>query len=69
MPALTQKYQVTIPKHFRIAAGLRPGDEVEFSMKEENVVIKKKHRELPLEKWRGVLKGINTRKIMKDLRG
>ena len=69
MPTLTQKSQVTIPKQFRIAAGLRPGDEVEFSMKEENVVIRKKPKELQLEKWRGFLKGVNTRKIMKDLRG
>lgn len=69
MVTLTQKSQVTIPKQLRAAIGLHPGDEVEFCMEEDKVVLKKKPKELPFEKWKGYLKGVNTQKIMKDLRG
>ncbi len=69
MATLTQKSQVTIPKQFRVAVGLKPGDEVEFGIEKGAVVLKKKAKKLPFEKWKGYLKGIDSEKIMKELRG
>jgi AbrB family looped-hinge helix DNA binding protein len=36
---VTDKGQVTIPKHLRIAAGLGPGSEVSFSLEGSRIVI------------------------------
>ena len=36
---VTDKGQVTIPKHIRIAAGVAPGSEVSFSMEGSKIVI------------------------------
>ena len=36
---ITDKGQVTIPKHIRIAAGVRPGSEVVFSLEGGRIVI------------------------------
>ncbi len=69
MTALTQKSQVTIPKQFRIAFGLKPGDEVEFGVEENKLVVRKKLKKVPFEKWRGYLKGVDTKRIMQELRG
>ena len=38
---VTEKGQVTIPKHIRTAAGVSPGSEVAFSMQAGNIVISK----------------------------
>lgn len=69
MPTVTQKSQVTIPKQFRVAAGIRPGDEVEFSIENDKVVLKKKAKEIPFEKWRGYLGKLDVNKAMEKLRG
>lgn len=69
MTALTQKCQVTIPKQFRIAVGLMPGDEVEFAIENDKVVLKKKAKKIPFEKWRGCLGTFDTDSIMEELRG
>ncbi len=69
MATLTQKSQVTIPKQFRVAVGLKPGDEVEFEVENDKVVLKKKARKLPFEKWRGCLGSLDTNAIMDELRG
>ncbi len=69
MPTLTQKAQVTIPKQFRVAVGLEPGDEVEFGLEEEKLVLWKKPKKLPFEKWRGCLGTLDTNTIMDELRG
>jgi len=36
---VTDKGQVTIPKHLRIAAGVAPGSEVSFSLEGSKIVI------------------------------
>jgi AbrB family looped-hinge helix DNA binding protein len=36
---VTDKGQVTIPKHIRIAAGVAPGSEVSFSLEGSRIVI------------------------------
>jgi antitoxin PrlF len=36
---VTEKGQVTIPKHIRIAAGVAPGSEVTFSLEGSKIVI------------------------------
>jgi antitoxin PrlF len=36
---VTDKGQVTIPKHIRIAAGVAPGSEVSFSLQGSKIVI------------------------------
>jgi AbrB family looped-hinge helix DNA binding protein len=36
---VTEKGQVTIPKHIRIAAGVTPGSEVSFSLEGSRIVI------------------------------
>lgn len=36
---LTEKGQVTIPKHIRVAAGVGPGSEVTFSLEGSKIVI------------------------------
>ncbi len=68
MPSLTQKAQVTIPKHIRIVLGLRPGDEVEFDVEGSKIVLHKKRKKLPFEKWRGYLGHGRTDELMKELR-
>ena len=36
---VTEKGQVTIPKHIRVAAGVAPGSEVSFSLEGSKIVI------------------------------
>lgn len=36
---VSEKGQVTIPKHIRVAAGVAPGSEVSFSMEGSKIVI------------------------------
>lgn len=36
---VTEKGQVTIPKHIRVAAGVGPGSEVSFSLEGSKIVI------------------------------
>ncbi|MBI3034917.1 AbrB/MazE/SpoVT family DNA-binding domain-containing protein [Candidatus Woesearchaeota archaeon] len=68
MPSLTQKGQVTIPKKVRIALGLKPGDEVDFDMNDSKVVVIKKPKKLPFEKWRGCLGKYKTNELMGKIR-
>lgn len=68
MARLTQKSQVTIPKQFRAALGLKPGDEVEFTIEKGGVVLNKKHKKLPFEKWKGVLRGYTSKKFNEAFR-
>ena len=68
MTSLTQKSQVTVPKQIRIALGLRPGDEVEFDIKDGRAVLHKKAKKLPFEKWKGYLGRFKTDKLMEEIR-
>lgn len=36
---VTEKGQVTIPKHIRVAAGVTPGSEVSFSLEGSKIII------------------------------
>ncbi|TAK35694.1 MAG: AbrB/MazE/SpoVT family DNA-binding domain-containing protein [Chloroflexota bacterium] len=57
MPTITSKGQVTLPKEIRDALGLRPGTEVEFELREGQVIL---HKRVPVEalrKWQGYLRG------------
>ncbi len=68
MPTLTQKSQVTIPKQIREALGVGPGDEVEFGVNNSTVVLHKKKKKLPLDKWVGYLGRLKTDEVMAELR-
>ena len=68
MPTLTQKGQVTIPKEIRAVIGLKPGDEVDFDIDNSKVVVTKKFKKLPFEKWSGYLGRFKTDKLMEELR-
>lgn len=69
MTTLTQKSQVTIPKSIREMLGLKPGDDVEFTLEKGSILLNKKCKKLPFDKWKGYLKGVDTKKIMEELRG
>lgn len=68
MPSLTQKSQVTVPKQIRLLLGLKPGDEVEFGIEDDKVIVHKKRRKLPFEKWTGYLGRFKTRELIKEIR-
>lgn len=68
MTSLTQKSQVTIPKMVRMVLGLKPGDEVEFTIDNDTAVLHKKAKKLPFEKWRGIIKNYSTKKFMDEFR-
>lgn len=68
MPTLTQKSQVTVPKQTRMVLGLKPGDEVEFVIKDGTAVLHKKAKKLPIEKWLGFLGRERTDKLMEEIR-
>lgn len=70
MSRVTEKGQVTIPKEIREEMGIKKGDEVEFKEIGGEYLLKKRVKENPFEKWRGVAdteKTVEDR--MKDLRG
>ena len=68
MPNITQKGQVTIPKKVRTALGLKPGDEVDFDMNGSKVIVIKKPKKLPFDKWSGYLGQGKTDELMKEIR-
>ena len=45
MVKVSEKGQVTIPKEYRKKFGLKPGDEVEFSIEDDSLVVSKKATE------------------------
>jgi len=68
MVNLTQKSQVTVPKQIRIALGLGPGDEVDFDIENGKVVLHKKFKKLPFDKWKGYLGKFKTDRFMEEIR-
>jgi len=44
MSTITKKGQVTIPKPFRETLHIKEGDSLEFEMKDEMLILKKKER-------------------------
>jgi AbrB family looped-hinge helix DNA binding protein len=73
MPRLTQKGQVTIPRHIRLMLNIKTGDEVDFEMEKNKVVLKKKTAtDRNFEKYVGFLshlKGKRSDDIVEQLRG
>jgi len=69
MVKISEKGQITIPKEYREKFGLKPGDEVEFSIENDSLVVNKKATEF--EDYAGYLgeseKTVDER--MDDLRG
>jgi AbrB family looped-hinge helix DNA binding protein len=62
---VTQKGQVTIPQHIREEYGLLPHTEVEFIVKGDNVIIRKKEGTSRFQNIRGIVKGkFTTEEIM-----
>ncbi|MBK1625071.1 MULTISPECIES: AbrB/MazE/SpoVT family DNA-binding domain-containing protein [Hyphomicrobiales] len=78
---MTSKGQVTVPKHLRDLAGLRPGSEVRFSFEEGRVTLSRADAEERPGKTRGdraveaivgtrtVNRGLSTDEIMRLMRG
>ena len=70
---LTDKGQVTIPKHVRDGMGLRPGDEVEFvAVEGGGYRLRKVVRANPFSRYRGHLAGLAGRdpdRLVRELRG
>jgi AbrB family looped-hinge helix DNA binding protein len=69
---LTSKGQLTIPKKIRERLGLDEGDEVEFKEKREGVLLKKKPKRSPFDRYVGYLKrkkGLRSDEIIEALRG
>ncbi len=48
-----ERGQVTIPKDLRDRFGLKPETEVEFQVVDNSILLRKKPRELPLDRWKG----------------
>ena len=70
---LTEKGQVTIPRHVREGLGLRPGDEVEFVADGSSggYRLRKVLRTNPFTRYRGHLTGLAGRTpddLVRDLR-
>ena len=73
MPRVTQKGQVTIPRQIRLMLNINTGDEVNFELDRNNVVLKKKTTvDRNFEKYVGFLshlKGKTPEEIIDQLRG
>ncbi len=48
-----ERGQVTVPKRLRERFGLAPGEEVEFQVVNDQIVLKKAAPQLNLDKWKG----------------
>ena len=48
-----ERGQVTVPKRLRERFGLAPGEEVEFQVINDQIVLKKAAPKLNLDKWKG----------------
>jgi AbrB family looped-hinge helix DNA binding protein len=72
MPRITQKGQVTIPREIRNQFSFSPGTDVEFEVRDHEVVIVKSRKKNPFLKWLGK-GGKKTRKevdaLIDGLRG
>jgi AbrB family looped-hinge helix DNA binding protein len=71
MPALTQKGQITIPKKIRRYLRVERGDEINFEIENDQVVVKKIPQKAQFEKYIGYLKNKNGQtsdEIVENLR-
>lgn len=69
MTSVTEKGQVTIPKSIRNRAGIRPGDDLEFYIEDEEIKVRKTNSDNPFSNWKNKLDtGKSTDEIMEELR-
>jgi AbrB family looped-hinge helix DNA binding protein len=67
---LSEKGQVTIPKPLRVRLGIRAGQVLEVNEERGRLVMTKRARREPFDKYFGILKlGRRTDEILKELRG
>lgn len=67
---VSDKGQVTIPKKVRDALGIRPGDFVDFVVRDGELVGKRRVPEIPWDEVYGMLKTEKTTdEWMRELRG
>ena len=61
--------QVTLPKFVRDALGIEPGDRLEFEVRGNELVGRKKRTKANFDRFRGILAdGRSTDEIMRELR-
>ena len=66
---VSSKGQITIPKHVREALGIEPGDPLEFEVRGQECVVRKKRSTVDWSQFIGVLAdGRSTDEIMRELR-
>jgi antitoxin PrlF len=67
---ISEKGQVTIPKKVRDALGIRPGDLVDFTVREGELIGRRRAPEIPWAEVYGMLKTDKTTdELMRELRG
>jgi len=54
---MTSKGQITIPKSVRLALGLAPGSQVDFTVSDGQVVLRKRVSPEGIRRWQGYLRG------------
>ncbi len=57
MSTVTSKGQITVPKRIRDALGLTPGSEVEFELRDGQVLLRKRVSEEKIVRWQRYLRG------------
>ncbi|MBM3668458.1 MAG: AbrB/MazE/SpoVT family DNA-binding domain-containing protein [Actinobacteria bacterium] len=66
---ISSKGQVTLPKSVRDALGIEPGDQLEFEVRGNEFVGRKKRTKVDWSQFRGILAdGRSTDEIMRELR-
>lgn len=73
MAVVTSKGQITLPKSVRKALGVEAGTEVDFIIKPEGVLLRRRIPEEAFDEWQGYLPAhgdtASTDEIMAELRG
>jgi len=57
MPRVTRKGQVTLPQEVRHRLGLKEGSEVEFVVRGDEVLLRKRVSPERIQRWEGYLEG------------
>jgi AbrB family looped-hinge helix DNA binding protein len=72
MATVTRKGQVTLPRAVREALGIETGAEIDFELRDDGVLLRKKPPREALEQWRGYLTkhGVQstTDELMEEMR-
>ena len=71
MPTITQKGQVTIPRQFRKFLNINQGDQVDFEIENDRLVVRKGQKSAQFKRYVGFLKNKKDKtvdKIVDELR-